>query len=67
MAEALFSYRLRVSRRSRAVRLRVTVQHGLEVIVPIGYDATRVPALLERKKHWIRAAIVSRRISEKVL
>ena len=57
MAEALFSYRLRVSRRSRAVRLRVTVQHGLEVIVPIGYDATRVPALLERKKHWIRAAI----------
>jgi predicted metal-dependent hydrolase len=57
MSESLSGYQLRVSRRSRNVRLRVTVQHGLEVIVPVGYDTARLPALLERKKHWIRAAM----------
>jgi len=39
------------------VRLRVTVHHGLEVVVPRDYDVHRVSALLERKKHWIRAAL----------
>ncbi len=57
MTEALFGYRLRISPRARHVRLRVTPRHGLEVIVPRGYDAGKVPALLERKKHWIRTAL----------
>ena len=39
------------------MRLKVTLQHGLEVIVPTGYKTARVPQLLERKKEWIRAAI----------
>lgn len=57
MTEALFHYRLRVSARARNIRLRVTIQHGLEVFVPRGYDATKVPGLLERKKNWIRIAL----------
>jgi len=52
-----FDYRLRVSPRGRNVRLRVTVRHGLEVVVPRGYDAQKVPGLLERKKHWIHTAL----------
>lgn len=57
MSEALFKYHVRVSPRGRNVRLRVSLQQGLEVIVPKDYDATEVPDLLARKKHWIRAAL----------
>jgi predicted metal-dependent hydrolase len=57
MGKALFRYRVRVSANSRSVRLRVTVQHGLEVVVPRGYDEHRIPALLERKHQWVRTAL----------
>jgi predicted metal-dependent hydrolase len=33
------------------------MQRGLEVFVPRGYDDTKISGLLERKKHWIRAAL----------
>jgi predicted metal-dependent hydrolase len=52
-----FSYQVRVSPRGRNVRLRVTVKHGLEVIVPRSFDTGRVPDLLERKKDWIQVAL----------
>jgi predicted metal-dependent hydrolase len=57
MSEALFKYRVRVSPKSRSVRLRVTLQQGLEVVVPRGYDEDRIPALLERKREWVRTAL----------
>jgi hypothetical protein len=57
MSEALFKYRLKVSPRGKRVRLRVSLQHGLEVSIPKGYDETKVPALLRRKKEWVRAAL----------
>ncbi len=57
MTEALFKYRVSVSPKSRSVRLRVTVQHGLEVIVPRDYDEGRIPDLLKRKQHWINTAL----------
>jgi predicted metal-dependent hydrolase len=57
MGEALFHYQLRTSPRARNVRLRVTAQRGLEVILPKGYAAEKVPALLQRKKSWIDAAL----------
>ena len=57
MSDPLFDYRVRVSPRARNVRLRVTPQRGLEVIVPRDYDSGRVPRLLERKKEWIRTAL----------
>lgn len=57
MSEALFSYSVRVSPKGRNVRLRVTFQRGLEVVVPKGYDVDKVPGLLERKKSWVRAAL----------
>lgn len=53
----MFEYRLRESARARHVRLRVTPQSGLEVVVPRGYNPARVPDLLERKQDWIRAAL----------
>jgi hypothetical protein len=56
-SKALFEYRLRESARARHVRLRVTPQNGLEVVVPRGYNPARLPGMLERKQAWIRAAL----------
>jgi predicted metal-dependent hydrolase len=57
MTESLFKYCVRVSPKGRSIRLRVTLQRGLEVVVPKGYDESRIPALLEHKKNWVRAAL----------
>jgi hypothetical protein len=57
MSESLFRYRLRISPRSRSIRFRVSPQRGLEVVIPKGFDPGEVPALLERKQRWIRAAL----------
>jgi predicted metal-dependent hydrolase len=57
VSEALTAYRLRKSERARRVRLRVTVEHGLEVVIPARFDAARVPALLQQRRRWIHAAL----------
>lgn len=57
MPRTLFEYRLRESPRARNVSLRVTVEKGLEVVVPKGYDPRRVPRILESMKDWIRRAL----------
>lgn len=57
MSESLFKYHLRVSARSRNIRLRVSPQRGLEVVIPRGYDPGRVPELIRRKQRWIRSAL----------
>ncbi|HKQ31210.1 MAG TPA: YgjP-like metallopeptidase domain-containing protein, partial [Burkholderiales bacterium] len=56
MGEAI-GYRLRKSDRARRVRLRVTVEHGLEVIVPQRFDSRRIPELLQQRETWILAAL----------
>lgn len=55
--DAPFPYRLRESARARCVGLRVTLQHGLEVVLPRGCDPAVVPDVLRRKQRWIRAAL----------
>lgn len=55
--EALFAYRLRESRRARRIGLRVTPEHGLEVVVPPGFSSARIPAVLADKQRWIRGAL----------
>lgn len=57
MSKPLFKYQVRVSPKARNVRLRVTLKQGLEVVIPKGYDEKKIPGLLERKKHWVRAAL----------
>ena len=51
------AYRIRESPRARRVGLRVSLQHGLEVVLPRGCDPAMVPGLLQRKQRWIRAAL----------
>jgi predicted metal-dependent hydrolase len=57
MNEPRFPYTVRLSPKGRNIHLRVTFKHGLVVVVPRGYDTGKIPEILERKKHWIRAAI----------
>lgn len=55
-------HRIRVSRRARNVSLRMSVQSGLEVVVPIFYDLRKVPGILQTKRAWIEA--VRRRFAQ---
>jgi predicted metal-dependent hydrolase len=50
-------YRLRISPRARDVSLRVTVEDGLEVVVPRGYNPALVPRILQHMQGWIRRAL----------
>jgi len=46
-------YTIRVSRRAKAARLRLSPYEGLIVVVPAGFDRKQVPALIESNKKWI--------------
>jgi predicted metal-dependent hydrolase len=46
-------YTVRVSDRAKYLRLQVSSQKGLEVIVPKGYDRDRIPEILASKQAWI--------------
>jgi predicted metal-dependent hydrolase len=49
-------YSVRVSSRARRVRLVVTVDRGLEVVVPRGFDCRKIPGLVESRTGWIERA-----------
>jgi predicted metal-dependent hydrolase len=57
MSDSAFDYQLRVSRRSRNVQLRVTVEEGLVVVVPRRFDTRKIPQILQRSRRWIQAAL----------
>ena len=60
-----FEYRLKESPRGRNIRLRVTLSRGLEVYVPRGYDTSKLPDLLEKRKNWITTALERRKAQRK--
>ena len=49
---------VRTSPRARRVRLRIVPRHGLEVVIPPGFSATRIPEVLERHRTWIVRALL---------
>jgi len=53
----MIEYTIRVSRRSRSVRLTVSHDSGVVVIVPSGFDTAKVPGIILRKEEWIRRSI----------
>ena len=52
-----FNYSVRESRRARHVRLVVSIEQGLEVVVPKGFDRRRIPHLLHEQHAWIERAL----------
>ncbi|WP_218081843.1 M48 family metallopeptidase [Anthocerotibacter panamensis] len=49
-------YVLRVSPRARQVYLKVSLQKGLVVTIPPGFNRQRIPEILEAKRDWLRRA-----------
>jgi predicted metal-dependent hydrolase len=47
-------YSVRESRRAKHVHLRMSVHGGLEVVVPLDFDRSQIPALLREKEGWLR-------------
>jgi predicted metal-dependent hydrolase len=62
MRAMLPDYSVRYSPRAKNLRLRVTADEGLCVVVPMGFDESRIPALLSQKKMWLADAM--KRIGE---
>jgi predicted metal-dependent hydrolase len=56
-AHVEFDYQLRVSPRARFVRLYVSPHHGLEIVVPRGFDRRLLPEVLREKSTWIRRSL----------
>ncbi|TYQ30011.1 M48 family metallopeptidase [Pseudanabaena sp. UWO310] len=47
------TYTVRVSDRAKSVRLSLSVEAGLEVVIPADYDRQNIPELIQKKKDWI--------------
>ena len=62
MSNPSFPYSIRESSRARYLRFRVTLDKGLEVVVPRGYDRRRIPELLQTNHDWVHHAL--RRVDE---
>lgn len=57
MKKALPDYRVRRSPNAKNVRLKITREDGLCVVVPRGFAEEKIPALLQQKKAWITDAM----------
>lgn len=53
----LLPYRVREHAQVRSLRLKVSLDRGLEVVVPPGFDWQQIPALVQQKQAWIEAAL----------
>ncbi len=53
----MLTYTLRISPRSRHLRLSVSRHSGLEIVVPLGFDTSTIPEIIAQKAGWIRRSI----------
>ncbi len=47
------AYNVRESKRARRVTIKVSSWLGLEVVVPIGFDRSEIPEILQSKSSWV--------------
>lgn len=50
-------YRTRESKRAKRVLLHVLPEGAIEVVIPVGFDHRRIPAILKDHELWIRQAL----------
>jgi hypothetical protein len=50
-------YILRISQKAKRVRFQVSVEKGLEVVVPKRFNPSQLPLLLEKNSQWIERAL----------
>lgn len=53
----MLEYSVRESPKAKHLRLKVSVEKGLEVIIPRGFDRSLIPGILDKKGHWIRTSM----------
>lgn len=46
-------YTVRESKRTKRINLRLSIHHGLEVVVPVGFDHARIPEIIQKHQRWI--------------
>jgi predicted metal-dependent hydrolase len=51
--DTLPAYTVRVSDRTKSVRLSLSVEDGLEVVIPPNYDHQNIPEIIQKKRGWI--------------
>ena len=56
-ARPALNYRVRENRRAKRIILRVTVTHGLEVVVPSAAARRQIPEILAKNRTWIERAL----------
>ena len=47
------TYTVKVSDRAKSVRLSISIEAGLEVVIPVGYDRHKIPEIVKQKRDWI--------------
>jgi predicted metal-dependent hydrolase len=52
-----FPYTLRISQKAKHVRFQVSVEKGLEVVVPKRFNPSQLPLLMEKNSQWIERAL----------
>ncbi len=53
MQRSIITYTIRESSRSKRINLRISPQGTLEVVVPVGFDRTKIPEIVESHQAWI--------------
>jgi predicted metal-dependent hydrolase len=53
----VFKYRVRENRRAKRIILRVTVTHGLEIVIPSAAARRQIPEVLAKNRTWIERAL----------
>ncbi len=59
VSKNLPDYTVRESQKAKYLRLKVSVEKGLEVIIPKGYNRQLIPEILSKKQAWLTKAIQS--------
>ena len=57
MAGPHFDYQIRESPRAKYMSLRVTIDRGLEVVVPRGFNRSLISKFLHEKHEWVQSAM----------
>jgi hypothetical protein len=51
------SYHIRESRRAKHVSIQVSLLGDVEVVVPVGFDQNKIPALVQERRNWITRTV----------
>ena len=50
-------YQVRESRRAKHVSIQISLLGEVEVVVPLGFDHQKIPALIQERRHWITKTV----------